>query len=209
MAAASAEPKVPAVCVLRGFELSAWLKETYVFSHRVGGEAAAAWRQDVTRTVLLAGNPASLCERSDFDHVADDGSTACLGPASAEQNTALRRLLKLFPTTAPLPAVSGTVVELPADGAADGPAAGRVPVPRELHLATARLTIAECLVPLHHLLSEAAIDGLLGPGDRLTLQPAPRLVGVPGPFAALRIGPSHQRSHHVRAYAAHGAGGTL
>ncbi|MPY50110.1 DUF6182 family protein [Streptomyces acidicola] len=204
VAAASEDPKVLAVCVLRGFDLPAWLGETYAFARRVGHEAAAAWRHDFTRTVFLAGNPVNLRERFDFDHVADDGSTAWLGPAPAEHSTALRRLLKLFPATAELPALPGTVVELPADG----PAGDRAPVHRELYLATAGLTIAACLVHLHHLVSEAVLDGLLGPGDRLTLRPVPHLVGVTGPFAALRIGTSHGQPHQLRAYAALSAGRT-
>ncbi|MFE0419502.1 DUF6182 family protein [Streptomyces tendae] len=199
--AESAEPKVLAVCVLREFDLSAWIRETCVFAHRVAGEAAAAWRHDFTRTVFLAGNPANLRERFRFDHVADDGSTAWLGPAPAEESTSLRRLLKLFPAGAVLPNVSGTAVRLPADGTADG----RVPVLRELHLATAGLTLAQALVHLHHLLAEAVLDGVLGPGDRLVVRPAPHLVGVAGPFAALRVGPSHRRPHELRAHAALGA----
>ncbi|WP_217170950.1 DUF6182 family protein [Streptomyces sp. AC512_CC834] len=212
--AESAEPKVLAVCVLREFELSAWIRETCAFARRVTGEEAAAWRHDFTRTVFLAGNPDNLRERFRFDHVAGDGSAAWLGPAPAEQSTALRRLLKLFPVGAVLPAVSGTTVRLPADGdahgaaadmAAHGAAGGRVPTARELHLATAGLTLAQGLVHLHHLLAEAVLDGLLGPGDRLTVRPAPHLVGVAGPFAALRVGPSHRRPHELRAHAALGA----
>ncbi|MGW1506139.1 DUF6182 family protein [Streptomyces mirabilis] len=203
VAAASTEPTVLAVCVLRGFELSAWLRETYVFARGVGGEAAAAWRQDFTRTVFLAGNPANLRERFAFGHVADDGASAWLAPAPAEQSTALRRLLKLFPATALLSAVPGTVVELPAGEAnKTGEARDRVPVHHELHVATAGLTVAKSLVHLHHLLSEAVLDGVLGPGDRLILRPVPQLVGVTGPFEALRIGASHQQPHQLRAYAA-------
>ncbi|MDQ1041712.1 hypothetical protein QFZ75_008214 [Streptomyces sp. V3I8] len=197
VAAAGAEPVVPAVCVLRGFELSAWLRETYVFARGIGGEEAAAWRQDFTRTVFLAGNPAQLRERFVFSHVAADGASAWLGPAPAEQSTALRRLLKLFPATASLPTAAGTVVDLPADGPV-----GRRPVRHELHLATAGLTLAQALVHLHHLLSEAVLDRVLGPGDRLVLRPVPHLVGVSGPFEALRIGAAPRQPQLLRAHAA-------
>lgn len=197
VAAAGAEPAVPAVCVLRAFELSAWLRETYVFARGIDGEAAAAWRQDFTRTVFLAGDPERLRERFAFTHVAGDGASAWLGPAPAEQSTALRRLLKLFPATAPLRAVAGTAVDLPAGGAG-----GRRPVRHALHLATAGLTLAQALVHLHHLLSEAVLDGVLGPGDRLVLRPVPQLVGISGPFEALRIGSAPRQPQRLRAHAA-------
>ena len=197
VAAAGAKPLTTAVCVLRSFELAAWLGETYAFVRGVGAEAATAWRQDFTRTVFLAGDPARLRERFAFTHVAQDGASAWLGPAPAERSTTLRRLLKLFPgTVAPRP-VPGTVVDLPADGAD-----GRPPVRHELHLATAGLTISQTLVHLHHLLSDAVLDGFLGPGDRLVLRPVPRLVGVQGPFEALRIDAAPDLPHRLHAHAA-------
>ena len=185
MAAAGAEPKVLAVCVLRDLDLPSWIRETYAFARGVRGEAAAAWRRDFTRTVFLAGNPAQVRERFRFAHIAQDASTAWLGPGPAEESTALRRLLKLFPATA-------------------GPPGDRAPVRRELYLATAGLTAADCLVHLHHLLSEAVLDGVLGPGDRLLLRPVPRLVGIAGPFGALRIVPSPERPQELHALAALG-----
>ncbi|AZM60239.1 MULTISPECIES: DUF6182 family protein [unclassified Streptomyces] len=200
MAAAGAEPKVLAVCVLRDLDLPSWIRETYAFARGVRGEAAAAWRRDFTRTVFLAGNPAQVRERFRFAHIAQDASTAWLGPGPAEESTALRRLLKLFPATAGPPAVPRTAVELPADG----PSGDRAPVQRELYLATAGPTAADRLVHLHHLLSEAVLDGVLGPGDRLLLRPVPRLVGIAGPFGALRIVPSPERPQELHALAALG-----
>ncbi|MFF6995359.1 DUF6182 family protein [Streptomyces sp. NPDC008313] len=195
-------PRMPAVCVLRAFEPAVWLREVFLFARRIGPGAAAAWRQDFTRTVFLAGNPGHLRERFAFAHVADDGTAAWLGPAPAGESTALRRLLKVFPADAALPTMAPAVIELPADG----PAGCRAPVQRELHLATAGLTVGASLVHLHHLVCEAVLDGLLEPGDRLALRPVPRLVGVRGPFAALRVGPSDRQPYRLRAHAALGAG---
>lgn len=75
------------------------------------------------------------------------------------------------------------------------------PTRRELYIATAGTSVADSVVHLHHLLAEAVFDGLLGPGDRLTVRHVPRLVGVPGPFDALRIGVDECDPNRLRAYA--------
>ena len=93
---AAQDAKVLAVCVLRDFDLPAWVGATCAFAARVDRSAAADWRRDFTRTVFLAGNPDNLKDRFAFGHVADDGSAAWQGPAPAEESTSLRRLLKHF-----------------------------------------------------------------------------------------------------------------
>lgn len=192
------EPRVLTVCVLRSLDLPAWIRATCAFAHRVAPPAAAAWRRDFTRTVFLAGNPENLAERFRFSHVADDGAAAWFGPAPADDSTALRRLLKLFTAPAGLPVAPPTVVELP-PGAGSGE---RAPVHHALHVATAGVTLGAGLVHLNHLLSEAVLDGTLSPGDRLTLRQAPCLVGLEGPFTALRVDVSVRDPDRLQAYAA-------
>lgn len=108
------------------------------------------------------------------------------------------RLLKLFDGTAELPTRPPAVVRV----LEDQDPAGRTPLRRELHVATAQVTVADCLVHLNHLLVEAVLDGIIGPGDQLTLRQAPALPGLPGPFAALRATGLPDRPHQLRAYAA-------
>ncbi|QHC23808.1 DUF6182 family protein [Streptomyces sp. GS7] len=195
---AAQDAKVLAVCVLRDFDLPAWVRATCAFAARVDRSAAADWRRDFTRTVFLAGNPDNLDDRFAFGHVADDGSAAWQGPAPAEESTALRRLLKLFDGSAGLPTRPSAVVRV----LADQDARGRAPVRRELHVATAGVTIADCLVHLNHLLVEAVLDEVVGPGDELVVRQAPWLPASAGPFAALRIDGTADRPNRLRAYTA-------
>lgn len=73
---------------------------------------------------------------------------------------------------------------------------------RDLYYATARVSVAEGLVHLNHLLAEAVLDGLVGPGDRLTLRPVPRLTGLERTFTAVRAETDVHRPHTLQAYAA-------
>ncbi|MEV0319426.1 DUF6182 family protein [Streptomyces sp. NPDC050658] len=181
VAAEHADSGTLAAVVLRGFDLAAWARDTCAFALRVGPDAAADWRASFTRTVFLAGNPAHLGQRFDFAYVAPDRSAAWTAPAPAAHTAGLRRLLKLFDAPAALPARPDTLVEVPG---APRPG-GRVS--RDLYVATADCTVAEALVHVNHVLVEAVLDGLVGPGDLLTLRQVPRLVGLRAPLAGVRV----------------------
>ncbi|MEW1648973.1 DUF6182 family protein [Streptomyces sp. NPDC091219] len=195
---AAQDAKVLVVCVLRDFGLPAWVRATCEFAIRVDRSAAADWRRDFTRTVFVAGNPANLKDRFSFGHVADDGSAAWQGPAPAEESTALRRLLKLFDGSAELPTRPSVAVRVPAGHEPHE----RAPVRRELHVATAGVTIAECLVHLNHLLVEAVFDDIICPGDELVVRQAPWLPASGSPYAALRAGGTPDHPDRLRVYAA-------
>ncbi|MEU9794002.1 DUF6182 family protein [Streptomyces sparsogenes] len=186
-----------AVSVLRRFELAAWTRATCEFAIGVAPERLAAWRRSFSRTIFLAGNPDNLGDRFRFDHIAEDGSAAWAGPAPAAASAGLRRLLKLFDGSRGLPPRPDTPVRIPE---AIGPR-HRPPVRRRLYVATAGITVADTLVHLNHLLVEAVLDGLLAPGDTLTVRQVPRLVGLPGPYAALRVGAEPEHPGRLRAYA--------
>jgi hypothetical protein len=171
--------------VLRSFDLPAWVEATCDFAAGVTADAARDWRRALTRTIFLSGNPENLRERFAFDHVSQDGAVAWLGPATARATEPLRRLLRLFDAPTSLPPCPAADVRVSA-GIRTG---GRPPVRRDLYVATANTTVATTLVALNHLLAEAVLDGLIAPGDRLALRLVPRLVGAPGPFAALRVEP--------------------
>ncbi|BCB75184.1 hypothetical protein GCM10022251_34580 [Phytohabitans flavus] len=184
------------VVVMRRFELVPWLRETCQFATTVDAARAEPWRRAFTRTVFLAGNPINLRHRFSFDHIAQDGSVAWAGPAPAATLTALRRLLRVFDCSAEPPAQPRTTTVVPGDVDRRRP-----PIRRALYLATAGVSIAECLVHLNHLLVEAVLDGLVAPGDALTLHQRPRLSGVPVRFAALRVGAERGQPDRLRAYA--------
>ncbi|MFJ6676181.1 DUF6182 family protein [Actinosynnema sp. NPDC091369] len=180
--------------VLRRFDPVGWVRATCAFAQRLTPEQAAGWRRSFTRTVFLAGNPVNLRERFAFDHIAEDGSAAWLGPVPAAATATLRRLLKLFTGSRAVPTQLPSVVEVP------GRPAG-APVWRDLYLATAGVTVAESLVSLNHLLVESVMDGLLAPGDRLVLRPVPRPAGITTPFAALRVGLEQADPERLRCFA--------
>ncbi|MER7047621.1 DUF6182 family protein [Streptomyces jumonjinensis] len=199
------------VAVVGDFDLPRWVVDTCRFALAVPAERAGAWRHAFTRTVYLAGRPDSLRKRFTFDHVAEDGSIAWSGPAPEADTESLRRLLKTFSGGRELAAWAPVTVTVPGAGPPPG-ATGRMegephgagtrqPVARDLYIATARVTVADALVQVNHLLVESAMDGTVRPGDRLTLRSVPRLTGLSVPLAALRVDTDPHRPGELRAYA--------
>lgn len=177
------EQGVLAAVVLRRFDLSEWARATCAFALGLAPDQAAAWRRSFTRTVFLAGNPDHLHSRFRFAHVSDDRSAAWSVPGPAAQTASLRRLLKLFNGPARLPASADTTIEIPAH--LRGTTC--LGTHRELYLASAECTISDALVHLNHVLVEAVLDGLIKPGDQLTLRQVPRMGGLPARLAAVRV----------------------
>ncbi|MFE4516160.1 DUF6182 family protein [Kitasatospora sp. NPDC056783] len=189
------------VAVIGRFSLADWVRETCRFALRVPADRARPWRRALTRTVFLAGRPENLRERFAFDHLAPDGSAAWVGPGTDGTTAALRRLLKTFNGTRPLAPWPPTTVEVPAVATAGPDTGAHRPGKRDLYVATAGVTVSQALVQLNHLLVEAALDGLIGPGDLLTLRSVPRLTGMTVPFAALRVDADAHHPHKLQAYA--------
>ncbi|TPQ18602.1 DUF6182 family protein [Streptomyces sporangiiformans] len=191
------------VAVIGSFSLPRWVHETCRFALSVPADRAVPWRRSFTRTLFLAGRPDNLRERFAFDHIADDASSAWVGPAADRTTTALRRLLKTFSGARELSAWAPVAI------AVSGPAASGAPSPpsrphvhRDLYIATSGLTVSDMLVQVNHLLVEAVLDGLIRPADRLTLRAVPHLSGLAVPFAALRVDTDVHRPHELQAYAA-------
>lgn len=183
------------VVVINRLRLADWVRETCRFVLSLSAEHAELWRRSFTRTIYLAGRPDNLRERFAFDHIAADGSVAWAGPAADPATTTLRRLLKTFSGQRPLNTWAPMVVEVPPG------LARRPPVHRDLYVATAQVTISDVLVHLNHLIAEAVMDGLIAPGDRLSLRSVPRLTGLAVPFAALRIDTDIHRPGELQAFA--------
>ncbi|QQQ78747.1 hypothetical protein IOD16_10030 [Saccharothrix sp. 6-C] len=161
------------VAVVGGFDLVEWVRGTVAFAASLSD--VDAWRRSFTKTLFLAGNPARLTGRFAFRHVA--GRLAWTDLAPADAHLPLRQLLRAFVGERELDVPGDVVIDLP------GPP-GRH---RVLHVAGA-MPVARAMVHLNHLLVEAVFDGVLAPGDRLTVRRVPRLIGVTGPFDALRVG---------------------
>jgi hypothetical protein len=188
----SLDAEVMAVSVVREFELVSWIRGTCAFAAGLPPSLVPAWRRSFTRTIFLAGNPSNLLDRFSFAHVSPDGAAAWTAPAAEQDLVPLRRLLKLFSGPHELPSQPPLSLEVP--GVPDRP-----PVRRGLYVAVAGVPVAEVMVHLGHLLAEAVLDGLLFPGDALTVRLVPRLSGITAPFAALRIG--SESGERLRAFA--------
>ncbi|WP_447002187.1 DUF6182 family protein [Saccharothrix isguenensis] len=175
-----AEDGTTVVAVVRRFDLVSWTRGTVAFAAGLDPERAAKWRRSFTRTVFLAGNPVNLVDRFAFAHVDDIGSTAWTAPAPGPVHAPLRRLLRTFSGSREVAPSGDVLIDLPGGGG--GRRARRV-----LYLAGSGTTVERFMVHMNHLLVEAVLDGIVSPGDRLVVRRVPRLVGVPGPFDALRV----------------------
>ncbi|WP_371644804.1 DUF6182 family protein [Streptomyces sp. NBC_00597] len=192
---AGEDDEVLAVVVIGRLDLPRWVRETCAFALGLEPGARDAWRRSFTRTVYLAGSPANLRDRFAFDHVAGDDSVAWAGPAPAAATATLRRLLKAFEASHEPAGRASATVTVP------GRPGARPPVRRDLYVATARVTVTDALVHVNHLLAEAVLDGLIGPGDRLTLRFVPRLTGLGAQLAVLRVDTDVHRPDELQAYA--------
>lgn len=172
--------------VIGRLDLADWIRHTCRFARGIEAGAARAWRAEFTRTIFLAGSPRNLAGRYRFDHICPNGQMAWLGPAPPEASQSLRRLLKLFAGPSGLPPLGPVEI-----------GKGR---PRDLYVATAGVSTAETLIHLNHLLVEAVIDGVLAPGDCLTVRQVPRLAGLDARLTRIRV--AFERPSLLRAYAA-------
>ncbi|KUO13136.1 DUF6182 family protein [Streptomyces sp. DSM 15324] len=204
-AAEAAHDTVVAV-VVRDLDLAAWARQTCAYTLGLGVEEAGAWRRSLTRTVFLAGNPEHLGARFPLVRLAPDGSAAWTVPGPPAATVALRRLLKLLQAPAQVPTGRDVSFEVPHPASYDAPGAVRPPVRppvrRDLWLATADCTTAAALIHLNHLLAEAVLDGLIAPGDRLTLRRTPRLAPRQSDYAAVRAVPDDHDPRRLRLTAA-------
>lgn len=186
------ETSTAVVCVLRRLDLAALIAGTCVLARSLPAGRVTAWRRSFTRTIFLAGNPDNLRDRFTFQYADPGGAIAWTEPATLREHAPLRRLLRLFDCSGALPPAATVRV----------PGAGVRPVEHDLYVASTGVTIGERLVHVGHLLAEAVFDGLLAGGDRLTVRHVPRLVGLPGPFEALRVAADPDDPDRLRAYAA-------
>ncbi|MET7640028.1 DUF6182 family protein [Streptomyces sp. NPDC005438] len=192
-ARATAEPSPTTVTVvLRRFAPATFAKAAVEAVAGYLEPQRDAWFRSYTRAVFLCGDPDNLRERFTFAHVSEDGSMAWTAPGERGEQTALRRLLQLFPDS-PLPALPGRqpLVE-----------SGTTRPPTRLHLATSGVTRAGYLVHLHHLLAEAVLTGRLKNPSELTLCHLPQLDPAEGPYALLRVAPEPSAADgRLRAFA--------
>jgi Family of unknown function (DUF6182) len=174
--------------------MAAFIAGTCTFAASLPAEQATGWRRSFTRTIFLAGNPHNLRDRFAFHHTDPDGAIAWTLPATLHAHTPLRRLLRLFDGSGALPPPATVAVPVSVPDTRQ--------VEHDLYVASTGVTVGDCLVHLGHLLAEAVLDGLVAGGDRFAVRYVPRLVGMAGPFEALRVAADPDDPDRLRAYAA-------
>ncbi|MEV0174699.1 DUF6182 family protein [Streptomyces sp. NPDC050803] len=125
------------------------------------------WYRSYTRTAFLAGAPASVAARHPHRHATADNRLAWHGPAPRGTLRPLSRLLRAFHGPAPIDVPSG-----PLTTAVSGTPSGHVV---DATVATGGVSTREYLVHVHHLIAEAALRGLVGPGDTVRVDHRPDL----------------------------------
>lgn len=185
---------VSAVVVVRDIDVAAFV--TGALAHTVALPAAArdAWYRSFTRTIFLAGNPERLQHRHPPDHCTPDGAIGWYAAAELSTYLGLRRLLRAFDGPRIATDIPATVpLRLPGRGAAPRRA-------RRLLVDVAGLGMGQYLVHLHHTVCEAAICGLIGPGDALEVVHVQEIDESVGRWDYARVHADHRDERRLRLY---------
>ncbi|MEU0407420.1 DUF6182 family protein [Streptomyces griseorubiginosus] len=156
-----------AAVVVARLEVPSFLTGAAEFALGLPPAQADGWYRTFTRTVFLSGRPAALAARHPHRHATSTGDLAWYGPARRGRLQPLSRLLHTFEAPAPI-----AVSEEPLLLTVPGPATHRTVT---AVLATRRVSTAAYLVHAHHLITEAALRGLIRSGDTLRLAHRPDL----------------------------------
>ncbi|MGW7231440.1 DUF6182 family protein [Streptomyces sp. CBMAI 2042] len=148
--------------VVSDLDVGAFIRGAAGFALSLPGEVGRGWHRTFTRTVFLSGRPTALAGRHPYHRATPAGDLAWYGPAPRRELRTLSRLLRAFQGPAPIEAPTG-------------PLAVTVPGPGTRHqvevaLATDGVSTAAYLVHAHHLIAEAALRGLVRPGDTLRVE---------------------------------------
>ncbi|MFI9586179.1 DUF6182 family protein [Streptomyces sp. NPDC052236] len=187
--------------VLRRFELTTYLESVLRYTLSLPDTLGEPWLRAYSRTIFLSGNPDNLRTRFPFHHISADGAMAWTKPADTGEAPPLRRLLRLFPT-AGLPALPAGA-EIPAPAAPARPAEEAAPVrTARLDVVTTRVSLADYLVHVHHMLAEAVLSHLIDQSTSVTVRHVPQLDPAEGPYHMLRVLPDRDAADgRLRAYA--------
>ncbi|WP_419998158.1 DUF6182 family protein [Streptomyces boninensis] len=153
--------------IVAGIDLRAFIAGAAGFALTTPRDLADGWYRSFTRTVFLAGRPASIAARHPHSYGTANGNLAWHGPSTRGQLRPLSRLLRTFEGPALIAAPPDPVI-----AAAPGPPSGHTV---SLTLATSGISTAEYLVHVHHLIAESTLLGLVRPGDRLLVEHRPTL----------------------------------
>ncbi|WP_067498989.1 DUF6182 family protein [Actinoplanes sp. TFC3] len=131
---------------------------------------AGTWTRAFTRTAFLAGNPSSLAGRFPSALRSADGKLAWYGPGPDGERRTMSRMLRTFEGPGPVPWCGAPPIVVRLPGAATG-------VQVRAEIATDGVSAAAYLVHVHHAFAEAALRGLVGPGDTVRIEHHGELAG--------------------------------
>ena len=157
-----------AAVVVDSFTPESFVRGTLGFALSLSGQPADEWLRTFTRTIFLAGRPATAAARFPGGRMTPDGALSWYGPVPTAQLRNLSRLLRAFAGPAPAATPEPFTVRLP------GPDTG---FRAEAYLATAGVSVADHLVHTHHLFAEAALRALVRGGDTVHVTHRPVLDG--------------------------------
>jgi hypothetical protein len=198
-----------AVVVVRDLDPATVVRGALAFVTGLPPALGEHWRRSFTRTLFLAGNPASLADRVDFAVRIDD-AMGWVAPTERHRTRDVSRALRIFHAPAEWPGlIDPFTVQVPATSAgADTPRPA--PLTATLRVATAGVSAADYLVHINHTVCEAVLRGLLRPADRLRIvhETDLDLAGIdiadatgPAPSTHLRIAADHADPGVLRLYA--------
>ncbi|MEU6028103.1 DUF6182 family protein [Streptomyces tauricus] len=145
--------------VVADLDVAAFLAGAADFALAIPADVRDGWYRSYTRTVFLAGTPASVAARHPHRHVTTDTRLSWHGPARRGALLPLSRLLRAFHGPAPIDVPPG-----PLTTAVSGTPSGRTV---DAAIAIGGVSTHEYLIHAHHLIAEAALRGLIGPGDTI------------------------------------------
>ena len=157
-----ASPALDVAVVVADLDVPAFIGGVTDFALSLPHALRDGWYRTFTRTVFLAGRPASTVLRHPYRHATTRGDLAWYGPVTRSALRPLSLLLRAFQGPAP--------VEVPGE-----PLTIVVPGTPTQHTAKATIAVggvstAAYLVHVHHLISEAVLRGLVRPGDTLRVE---------------------------------------
>ncbi|MEU6925630.1 MULTISPECIES: DUF6182 family protein [unclassified Streptomyces] len=188
--------------VVADLDVATFIAGVADFALTLPDDLCEGWYRAFTRTVFLAGRPASVAARHPGCRTTAGAPYAWYGPARRGELRPLSRLLRAFDGPAPIDVPTGPLtVTVPG-----GEPSGHVV---DAAVAIGGVSTGDYLVHVHHLIAEAALRGLIGPGDTLrvdhrkaldTAEFRDLLAPARADRVQTRITRSRTEPHHPRLY---------
>lgn len=145
--------------VVADLDLATFISGVTDFALSLADDQRDGWYRSFTRTVFLAGRPASTSARHPYQHATPRCDMAWYGPTRRGALRPLSLLLRAFQGPAPMKAPTE-----PLTVTVSGPPTGREV---DVAIAVGGVSTGAYLIHAHHLIAEAVLRRLIRPGDIL------------------------------------------